>query len=46
MQPHHHTHRCILIDYFNNLTLASTSNALRENGMTALKHVRAVLMLI
>jgi len=40
------THRCILIDYFNNVTLASTNKALPEDGVTAPKHVRAVLMKI
>jgi hypothetical protein len=40
MQPH----RCILIDYFNNYNLASTNNALPDDGVTAPKHVGAVEM--
>jgi hypothetical protein len=36
LQPHHHT----------TVTLASTSNALPDDGVTAPKHVGAVLMSI
>jgi hypothetical protein len=40
------THRWILIGYFNSCTSASTSNALPDDGVTAPKHVGAVLMSI
>jgi hypothetical protein len=36
----------ILIGYFNNCNLASTDNALPEDGMTAPKHVGDILMQI
>jgi hypothetical protein len=38
------THRCTIIGYFNNVTLASTSNALPEDVVTAPKDVGAVFM--
>jgi hypothetical protein len=41
-QRNHHTPLAIL----TTLTLASTSNALPDDGVTAPKHVAAVLMLI
>ena len=47
MQPHHHGFNHTDVSYFNILTtvtLASTSNALPEDGVTAPKHVGAVLM--
>jgi len=49
MQPHHHCINHTLM-YFNGLflipaTLVSTNNALPDNGVTAPKHVGAVLTL-
>ena len=41
MLPHHHT-----LAVLTAVTLASTSNALPDDGVTAPKHVGAVLMLI
>jgi hypothetical protein len=38
------THRCILFAILTTVTLASTNNALRYDGVTAPKHVGAVLM--
>ena len=38
-------HRCTIIDYLTNTNLqASTDNELLEDGVTAPKHVRAILM--
>jgi hypothetical protein len=37
------THRCILIGYFNNCNFSKHSNALPDDGVTAPKHVGAVL---
>jgi hypothetical protein len=42
MQPHHH--RRTIIDYLTGVTLASMNNALHEDGVTAPKHVGAILM--
>jgi hypothetical protein len=39
MQSHHHT-----LAVLKTVTLVSTSNALPDDGVTALKHVGAVLM--
>ena len=33
-----------LVKILTSVTLASTNNALPEDGVTALKHVRAILM--
>ena len=38
------THQCILIGYFNNCNFSKQSNALPDDGVTAPKHVGAVLM--
>jgi len=38
------THLCILMDYFTTVTLVSTNNTLPDDGVTAPKHVGAVLM--
>jgi hypothetical protein len=38
MQPHHH-----VLAILTTATLASTNNALPDGGVTAPKHVRAVL---
>jgi hypothetical protein len=46
MQPHHHTHTCILIAISTIVTLASTSDVLPDDGVTAPKRVGAVSMSI
>jgi len=40
------THRYILISYFNNCNFSKQSNAVPDDGVTAPKHVGAVLMSI
>jgi len=44
MQPHHHTPMYFWLATLTTVTLASKSNALPDDGVTAPKHVGAVLM--
>jgi hypothetical protein len=47
ISSHIATHRCTVIDYFKrSVTSLSTDNELPEDGVTAPKHVGAVLMSI
>jgi hypothetical protein len=40
------THQCILVAILTTVTLTRTNNAVPDDGVTAPKHVRAVLTLI